>query len=319
MALGQDESKIFIKSMQPGTYIVAVSGGVDSMSLLHILNNYHASGLKLIVAHFDHGIRTDTADDIDLVKNTAQNYGLEFLLGHGRLGAGASEAAARKARYSFLQKCRKQCGGVAIITAHHQDDVIETAAINLIRGTGIKGLSALKNQTFVKRPLLDATKLQIEQYAKQNNIQWRQDYTNSDENYLRNRVRRLLQSITSKQRHDLLNIIKKSGLLSTEMDAVVKEMLKIDNKNNLKTTKNSVMERDLFCALPYSVAKTVMAFWLRTNKIAAFDSKAVERLTLASKAARIGTRHNIYGNKWLIVNKDSLHLDMHSNLKVLGK
>ena len=98
-----------------GTYVVAVSGGVDSMALLHMLvtmanSNEHAESTKptrrYIVAHFDHGIRTDSADDRRLVEHVARHYGLTFVYDEGKMGPGASEAAAREARYTFLRTVR---------------------------------------------------------------------------------------------------------------------------------------------------------------------------------------------------------------------
>src|SRR5688572_27728765 len=128
-------------NVAPGKYIVAVSGGVDSMVLLHLLSQHSQS--ELIVAHFDHGIRPDSAEDRKLVEKTAKKYGLEFVYREGELGPGASEAEAREARYGFLQIIKVKHNAKAIVTAHHQDDMLETAIINMLRGTGRKGLSSL--------------------------------------------------------------------------------------------------------------------------------------------------------------------------------
>src|SRR5260221_102633 len=125
-------------NVNPGKYIVAVSGGVDSMALLDML--VVLPGLELVVAHFERGIRADSDQDRQLVAATAARYGLPFVFMRGNLGAGVSEAAARTARYAFLGRVRGAHNAGAIITAHHQDDVIETALINLVRGTGSRGL-----------------------------------------------------------------------------------------------------------------------------------------------------------------------------------
>src|SRR6266540_5641084 len=146
-------------SVKPGKYVVAVSGGVDSMVLLHML--HQGPGLQLIVAHFEHGIRPDSDSDRKLVEAAAKHYGLPFRFAHGNLGPQASEAAARQARYAFLRMVQKESGAQGVITAHHQDDLIETAIINLLRGTGRKGLSALASTDDLIRPLLAATKADI--------------------------------------------------------------------------------------------------------------------------------------------------------------
>src|SRR5665213_4424111 len=102
----------------PGKYALAVSGGVDSMALLDMLAK--KPGVNLVVAHFNHGIRGDSGHDEKLVKQAAAAYGLIFELGAARLGKGASEAAAREARYDFLNRVMKKHQADAIISAHHQ-------------------------------------------------------------------------------------------------------------------------------------------------------------------------------------------------------
>ena len=130
--------------LKPGKYVLAVSGGVDSIVLLDLLAK-EIERDNLVVAHFDHGIRQGSATNREFVEGLAKNYGLEFFYEEGELGAKASEALARTKRYEFLNKIKKQTESDAIITAHHQDDVLETIIINLLRGTGRKGLSSLKN------------------------------------------------------------------------------------------------------------------------------------------------------------------------------
>src|SRR4051794_16456164 len=125
----------------PGKYVVAVSGGVDSVGLLDLLRM--DPGVKLTVSHFDHGIRDDSHLDRAHVQALARRYQLPFVYDKGALGPGASEAEARTARYQFLDNVKTKTGAHAIVTAHHQDDVLETAIINLLRGTGRKGLSSL--------------------------------------------------------------------------------------------------------------------------------------------------------------------------------
>src|SRR5690606_14980454 len=97
--------------LDPGHYIVAVSGGVDSMALMHMLAAKHAekdNGLRFTVAHFDHGIRAESSADRQLVQQTAATYRLPFVYDRAELGTGASEAAARRARYEFLRKVQHQ-------------------------------------------------------------------------------------------------------------------------------------------------------------------------------------------------------------------
>jgi len=165
-------------------YIIAVSGGIDSVVLLDMLSK--KTGLELIVAHFDHGIREDSHLDAQFVTDLAQKYNLPIELQREELGLNASEETARIRRYKFLRDIADKYNA-KIITAHHCDDVIETIAINLLRGTGWRGLAAMDSD--ILRPLTNKTKTEIINYAKQHKLKWRDDSTNAADKYLRNRVR----------------------------------------------------------------------------------------------------------------------------------
>ena len=187
--------------MKAERYVVAVSGGIDSMVLLDALvHEREIAGRRvgssavpsgLIVAHFDHGIRADSADDAAFVRAQAQHYGLEYVEKREELGAGASEERARQRRYAFLREiCRHY--NAHLMTAHHADDIVETIAINCTRGTGWRGLAVLAAQD-IHRPLLGVTKAEIRTYATHHHLQWREDSTNMSDAYLRNRLRRTIQ------------------------------------------------------------------------------------------------------------------------------
>lgn len=165
-------------------YIVAVSGGVDSMVLLDMMTQ--EKNHELIVAHFDHGTRSDSHLDATLVKQAAERYGLAFETLREELGEGVSEELARNRRYTFLRELAKK-HDATIVTAHHLDDLVETVAINLTRGTGWRGLAALDSD--ILRPLIDTEKATLIAYATQKGIEWREDSTNQSDVYLRNRVR----------------------------------------------------------------------------------------------------------------------------------
>src|SRR5690606_32014455 len=115
-------------------HVLAMSGGVDSVVLLH--QYWQEQGSEgLVVAHFDHGIRTDSSADARFVEALAASYGIKFESRREELGSSASEAWARERRYHFLREVADSHQAV-LVTAHHGDDLIETIAINLSRGTG---------------------------------------------------------------------------------------------------------------------------------------------------------------------------------------
>jgi tRNA(Ile)-lysidine synthase len=208
-------------------YLVAVSGGVDSVALLDMLANEKSH--HLVVAHFDHGIRDDSAADARFVGELAKRYHLPFVTVREELGRGASEETARKRRYAFLQEQAKKFGAT-IVTAHHQDDVLETIAINISRGTGWRGLSVFDNAK-VARPLLFLTKEKIRDYAMARRLEWVEDSTNGETTYLRNRLRRKIAvNLKDAGRRELVRIWEKQKILKREIDKNVDRFLREDGE-----------------------------------------------------------------------------------------
>ncbi|MFZ1360671.1 MAG: tRNA lysidine(34) synthetase TilS [Candidatus Saccharimonadales bacterium] len=186
--------------MKKPMYIVAVSGGIDSVVLLDALVAGRTIGGvdvwgeypqgELIVAHFDHGIRDDSAADEQFVRGLAAGYGLSYHARREELGKAASEETARHHRYAFLKTVQDQYNAT-LVTAHHANDAAETIAINCQRGTGWRGV-AVMDTPGVWRPLLSVVKREIYEYAKQYRTTWHEDSTNASGQYLRNRIRQQL-------------------------------------------------------------------------------------------------------------------------------
>jgi len=273
--------------VEPGKYVVAVSGGVDSVVLLDILARQEMH--DLIVAHFDHGIRTDSDEDYQHVKYLAGQYGLPFYGGRGQLGAEASEALAREQRYLFLRDIQKRTAANAIITAHHHDDVLETMVINLLRGTGRRGLSSLKSVDGILRPMTHLTKDQLRDYAESNGLVWREDSTNKDMKYTRNVVRhrimpRLGAEYQTMAKH---HIIAKE--LNEEIDTLLVELLAWCSNQYL--TK---LERYRFNQLPHALSKEVLASILSVHHCT-YDRKSLERQIVKLKTGKPGRLIDIDG------------------------
>jgi len=279
-------------------YVVAVSGGVDSIALLDVLHN--SSGVKLIVAHFDHGIRDDSAADRHFVEQLARQYGLPFTFDEGRLGAGASEDVARRARYAFLRRVKDVSGAKAIVTAHHEDDVFETAILNLLRGTGRKGLSSLQSTDELYRPLLKTPKANLIAYARSRNLAWREDSTNKNTDYLRNYIRHnILSKFDDESRGRLRELIRKAKDTNIEIDGMLAEQLHLQ-------PSYEVLDRHWFIMLPHAVAKEIIAAWLRSRGISDFDKTLLERVTVAAKMYAPGKQIDINGQYVVQIRKDDL-------------
>lgn len=203
-------------------YIVAVSGGVDSVVLLDML--VQRGEHELIVAHFDHGIRPDSAADARFVEALAADYGLPFVTKRAELGEGASEEIARRYRYAFLQHQAAKHEAV-IVTAHHADDVVETIALNFARGTGWRGVAVLSRKQVV-RPLLHLTKQRIYEYARERRLEWVEDSTNGEVVYLRNRLRRVIaRQLADKDKQAVLAVWQEQCQLRRAIDTELEEFL----------------------------------------------------------------------------------------------
>jgi len=195
--------------------ILAVSGGIDSVVMLHFLRN----DPEVIVAHFDHGIRPNSKDDRVFVERLAKQYCKPFYYKRQELGENCGEATAREKRYEFLSRIASEHDG-KIYVAHHADDILESIAINVLRGTGWRGLAPMTNQN-IERPLIDWPKSKIYRYAAEHNLSFRQDQTNTEGDYLRNRVREQLRFVSDEQRLQLLRLYKKQCKLKMEINFIL--------------------------------------------------------------------------------------------------
>ena len=185
--------------LPPGTRVLcAVSGGADSMCLLHYLwTNGEALGIEVFAAHFDHQLRgLESARDRTFVKDWCAARGIPCEIGFGRVreyaeknGMGTEEAA-RCLRYDFLEKTAEKLGCGRIATAHNADDNAETMLLNLCRGAGSAGMGGIPPvRGIIVRPLLGVTRKEILEYLNDNGIEHVEDSSNLSDDYARNRIR----------------------------------------------------------------------------------------------------------------------------------
>jgi tRNA(Ile)-lysidine synthetase-like protein len=288
-----------------GKYVVAVSGGVDSVVLLDLFNEQrqNSARLELVVAHFDHGIRSESAKDRKFVEDLANLYGFKFYSSEGHLGEGASEELAREARYIFLNSVVSKEDARGLVTAHHQDDLIETAIINIIRGTGRKGLSSLGSSAKIVRPLLNYPKSEIIDYAKSNKLAWREDPTNQDLKYLRNYIRHnVVPRLDSASREHLLGLINKQAKLNTKID---KELADILNVN----TSDNQLPRLWLNSLDSRLSQEVLMAWLRKNGLSSYDRPTIERLSASLKTTQPGKKVDVFSGWRVTAIRDNLALE----------
>ena len=183
-------------------WIIGLSGGADSLALFHALTTL-VSAEQLVVAHLDHQLRSESAEEATFVANISAEWGVRCKIGRIDVRAWAKreqrslEDAARTARYHFLAQVATEYEAHAVIVAHHADDQAETVLMRLLRGTGVMGLRGLQSVATVPfhphlplwRPLLEITRQQIELYCQEHQLQPRHDASNDDLTYFRNRIR----------------------------------------------------------------------------------------------------------------------------------
>ena len=244
--------------------VLAISGGIDSVVLLHMIAN-DIDGVRsrlflnsswpgdFVMAHFNHGIRGVEANrDEAFVKTLGDKYGVGVVVGHGRLGSDCSEEQARRSRYDFLFKVAGDNG--IVVLAHHTDDLIETAVMNLIRGTGWRGLAPMsQNQT--ARPLLSWTKTDITQYAIEHNLSWVEDSTNDSMSYFRNRIRGIIGVWTRNEKERFLRLIAKQISLRHQIDSEIAGYI---NRYVKSAGDSLVIRRYSLIMLPNDVAIEIL-------------------------------------------------------------
>ena len=256
------------------TYILAISGGVDSVVLLDM---FAKTDHRLVVAHVDHGIREDSSHDARFVEALSKKYNLPFATKRYELGRTASEETAREARYTFLFEKAQELGA-SIVTAHHADDMVETIALNLSRGTGWRGLAVL-NRPGIHRPLLMLTKADIYDYALRHHLEWVEDSTNHSTVYTRNRLRARLAHHPSPTRTKQLYDLRTAQLqLSKEI-----------NGHASKLCAKHYGNRHFLTQLDEEVAIELLGSMMEQEVGYRPMRPQLVRLLLAIKTARAGT------------------------------
>ena len=214
---------------RPGTALVAVSGGPDSVALLDLLVGVAADErLRLVVGHVDHGIASDSAAVAAAVARLAAGYGLPCEVGRLELGSQASETTSRGARYGWLEAARTRVAADWLVTAHHKDDQAETVLLRALRGSapaGLAGISA-RSRAGVLRPLLPFTRVELADYVRERRLRASDDPANSDHRHLRSWVRHAVLPVLEARlgpqvRMDLVRLGRRAAVERRAWDAVL--------------------------------------------------------------------------------------------------
>lgn len=266
--------------------LLAVSGGVDSMVLLHTFCRLSASHQwRLAVAHFNHQLRGRSSDaDERLVQTTARKLRLRFVAGRGKVRAFSRrhrvsiEMAARSLRHDFLAATARRLQIKTIALAHHADDQVELLLLRLLRGAGGEGLAGMQwsnpspsdQRVRLVRPLLDCPKAEIERFAASERIRFRRDRTNASTDILRNRVR-----------HELIPLLRQRfqpALLKTSQR--VMEIVGSEAELSIESARHwlGAARRRKFDRLPVAVQRRCIQLQLLELGLASLDFELVEAL-----------------------------------------
>lgn len=199
------------------TFLLAVSGGIDSVCMVDL---FKKAGLKFAIAHCNFGLRGDESEeDEEFCKNLAATMGVGFYIKKFYMkkqkatGEASVQLAARELRYEWFNALVTENKFHFLVTAHHLDDSAETMLLNMARGTGLSGLHGIlpKRETLL-RPLMFAGREMLFEYANKNKLEWREDSSNSTDNYTRNFIRHhVLKSLKQIVPHAVLGFANTAG------------------------------------------------------------------------------------------------------------
>jgi len=238
-------SQVFAKENNIG---VAVSGGVDSVVLLHEMCDWAKKHKKVVFAlHVHHGLRKESDSEEVFVKNLANKLGAKFICRHVDVlkekvfSKTTTEEAARKLRYAALEKMANENNIGHICLAHNQNDQAETLLLHLIRGSGLQGACAMQEISgmFV-RPLLETSRIEIEAYAKKNELNHVEDASNADTEYSRNYIRHNVLPLLEKLQNGATSHLAKFAFKMQEVNSFVMQNVPKIQKNG----KNEVVIPD---------------------------------------------------------------------------
>ena len=251
------------------TLVVACSGGADSVSLLHLLNELKKDwGLRLVVGHYNHKLRKEADEDHRFVRRLASSYSLPFCSESGDVKAFADknrmnlEEAGRRLRYGFLKKTAEKNGNALIATGHTMTDQAETVLMRVIRGTGSLGLGGIQPKTEggIVRPLLLVKRTEVLEYIEKKGLEYRVDKSNFNTDFLRNRIRhRLIPYLESNYSPRITDTLSRLALIVQEEESFLKEISRQKSALAGVWIKGQYwLDMDFLCTLPRALQRRVV-------------------------------------------------------------
>lgn len=299
--------------------VIGVSGGPDSMALLNILISLKKDkkiDCNIVVAHINHGIREEAEEETKYVENFCIKNNIKCFIKREKVDKLAreqkigTEEAGRKLRYDYFEEIALKLDASKIVTAHNANDNAETVLMNLMRGTGTIGLKGIEPKRDGKyiRPLIECTREEIETYCNQNKLEPKEDKSNNENIYTRNKIRNILLPIIKKEFNP--NIINSLNRMS--------QIIKEENEYLIKQVKKAYKEVIIIEYLGNKRLDSENVIILDLKKFNNQDTVIKNRLVLYTINKLLGTSQNIemihisdiiklcnknIGNKYLVPNK----------------
>jgi tRNA(Ile)-lysidine synthase len=268
--------------------LVGVSGGPDSIALAHILKQL---GFKIGIAHYNFKLRGEESDrDQKLVEEFAHQLEVPLYVTssltreYAEMNKLSVEMAARKLRYEWFDELMQKYGYDYLLTAHHANDNVETFFINLLRGSGLKGLGGIPETERIKRPLLHFSRKEIEAYALRQGLQWREDRSNRSLKYLRNSIRHRLMPLLEEIRPGAAGNIL-SAMEKLKKSAVAEEEL---FARFIKEYTSPTEDRIII--FPGKISSRELREWFLIKYLSAYgftDTKAIRNIASAQTGKRL--------------------------------
>lgn len=295
--------------------VVAVSGGADSTALALALWQLIAAGkvrVRPVIAHLDHGLRTDSKKDARWVKELAGRLDFDVVIGRSKVAEKAKEdgdnleQAARKARYDFLERTAKRKKATVVLTAHTMDDQAETVLLRLVRGSGSIGLGGMESQRSITkgsdiqliRPLLWARREDTERYCKLRKTEFLQDEMNNNEQFARVKVRKQLLPLMQSFNTKVVEALSRTATLLREDDSVLahssSELLEkaAFEKQVRPKSKVPALDVKVLLAAPGALRRRALKEWISkgrgtARRLEMVHVLAVEGLLRGEKGGRV--------------------------------
>ena len=294
--------------LRPGApVIVGLSGGADSVALLHILTRL---GYPCVAAHCNFHLRNDESDaDADFAQQTAEALGLPFrridfdTADYARQNGVSTEMAARTLRYEWFETLRRELGAEVIAVAHHRDDNVETVLLNLIRGTGLSGLCGMRPRNgHIVRPLLSVDRHQIVRWLADRHLPFRTDSSNASDVYRRNFVRLRLLPLMEQLNPSVRDAILRMAGHLTDVEAIYRNAIDSHRAHLIDADGRISIDALLRTPAPHAMLFELLTPYGFTPSQCADIARALSRESGRSFVAP--------GGRWHLL-KDRLHLILY--------